>query len=53
MTEFRGIVTATMIYDRLPINDVFRAADADTLLGLMDMRDMAQPFFFMLRRETV
>ena len=53
MTEFRGIVTATMIYDRLPINDVFRAADANTLLGLMDMRDMPQPFFFVLRRETV
>jgi hypothetical protein len=24
MTEYRGVVSATMIYDALPINDVFR-----------------------------
>ena len=36
MTEFRGVVTATMIYDRLPIQDVFRAAARDVLLGVMD-----------------
>ena len=52
MTEFRGVVTATMIYDRLPIQDVFRAAARDVLLGVMDLRGMAQPFFFVLRRES-
>lgn len=52
MTEFRGVVTATMIYDRLPIHDVFRAAARDVLLGVMDLRGMAQPFFFVLRRES-
>lgn len=52
MTEFRGVVTATMIYDRLPIQDVFRAAARDMLLGVMDLRGMAQPFFFVLRRES-
>ncbi len=52
MTEFRGLVTATMIYDRLPIQDVFRAAAPDMLLGMMDLRGMAQPFFFVLRRES-
>ena len=52
MTEFRGVVTATMIYDRLPIQDVFRAAARDVLLGIMDLRDMVQPFFFVLRRES-
>lgn len=51
MTEHRGVVTATMIYDSLPINDVFRAVDADTVLGLMDLRGMAQPFWFILRRD--
>ena len=52
MTEFRGVVTATMIYDSLPIHDVFRAAASDTMLGVMDLRGMAQPFFFVLRRDS-
>ena len=51
MTEFRGVVTATMIYDSLPICDMFRTAASDMLLGVMDLRGMAQPFFFVLRRE--
>lgn len=51
MMEFRGVATATMIYDSLPIQDVFRAAASDTLLGVMDLRGMAQPFFFVLRRD--
>ena len=36
MVEYRGVVTGTMIYDALPINDHFRAVDEDTLLGAMD-----------------
>jgi hypothetical protein len=51
MTEFRGVVSATMIYDALPINDVFRAVDRDTLVGAMDMRGHEAPFMFVLRRE--
>jgi hypothetical protein len=53
MTEFRGVATATMIYDQLPINDVFRKVDDDTVLGLMDQRDAEAPnyFFFTLTRE--
>lgn len=43
--------TATMIYDALPINDLFKRIDTDTLLGLMDARGMRRPFFFVLRRE--
>lgn len=50
MMEHRGKVSATMIYDFLPIHDVFRRVDADTLLGLMDLRDVP-PFFFVLRRD--
>ena len=49
--EHRGVVSAAMIYDDLPICDVFRAVDADTRLGLMDARGMRRPFFFVLRRE--
>jgi hypothetical protein len=51
MTQHRGQLTATMIYDGVPIHDVFRQVDDDTLLGLMDMKGMRQPFFFVLRRE--
>ncbi|WP_210189890.1 DUF4334 domain-containing protein [Devosia lucknowensis] len=51
MTEFRGVVSATMIYDALPINDVFRTVDADTVVGAMDMRGSSKPYFFVLRRE--
>lgn len=52
MVEYRGVVTAGMSYDRLPIIDLFRAVDDNTLLGVMDLRDMKTPFFFVLRRET-
>lgn len=52
MTEYRGVVSATMIYDALPINDVFRKVDDNTLLGAMDFRLIRQPFFFVLRREA-
>lgn len=52
MTEHRGVLTATMIYDALPINDIFRKVDHSTLLGLMDLRGMEEPFFFSLRRDV-
>jgi Domain of unknown function (DUF4334)/GXWXG protein len=51
MMEHRGKVSATMIYDYLPINDVFRKVDENTVLGLMDFKGMPQPFFFTLNRE--
>jgi hypothetical protein len=46
------VATAAMLYDRLPIVDVFRRLDATTLLGLMDARGIPQPFFFRLTREA-
>ncbi len=48
--EHRGVVTAAMVYDHLPIIDVFRRVDADTLLGVMDLRG-AEPYFFILQRD--
>jgi len=51
MMEYRGKLSATMIYDYLPINDVFRKVDDNTLLGLMDFKGMEQPFFFVLNRD--
>lgn len=49
-TGYRGVVSATMVYDARPINDVFRRLDADTVLGCMDLRG-APPYFFRLRRD--
>ena len=50
MMEYRGKVTATMIYDYLPINDSFRKVDDNTVLGIMDYKNSPQPFFFVLKR---
>jgi hypothetical protein len=51
LLSYRGVVTATMVYDHLPIHDAFRRIDHDTLLGVMDWRG-APPFVFVLHRET-
>lgn len=51
MVEHRGVSSATMLYDALPIVDHFRRVDEDTLLGVMDYREIPDPFFFVLRRE--
>ena len=53
MTESRGRSSATIVYDTVPINDVLRQLDAATVLGMMDMKGLDQPLFFLLRRETV
>jgi hypothetical protein len=50
MMEYRGKVSATMIYDDLPIHDVFRKVDENRLLGLMDLKGDTRLFFFMLER---
>lgn len=53
MMEYRGKISATMIYDYLPINDSFRKIkDNNTVLGVMDFKQLPQPFFFVLRRCT-
>lgn len=51
MTAYRGVVSATMIYDRLPINDVFRLVSQDIVVGAMDIRGMEQPYMFVLHRD--
>ncbi len=50
MMRYRGVETATMCYDDLPINDAFRRVDADALVGAMDLRGLDPPFMFVLRR---
>lgn len=51
MTEFRGKISATMIYDEKPIHDVFRIIDENTVLGWMDLKQQSQPYFFILQRD--
>jgi Domain of unknown function (DUF4334)/GXWXG protein len=51
LMAYRGVLTATMCYDALPINDVFRKVDDDTLVGAMDLRGLEMPFMFVLRRD--
>jgi hypothetical protein len=48
--EHRGVVTAAMVYDHLPIIDFFRRVDDRTLLGVMDLRG-ATPYFFVLEKD--
>ncbi|MGY1604866.1 DUF4334 domain-containing protein [Geodermatophilus sp. SYSU D00815] len=50
--EHRGVATAALVYDRLPVIDVFRWTGPDALLGLMDARGLDEPFFFVLEREA-
>ena len=50
-TRYRGVDTATMVYDQLPINDVFRLLDDRTVLGAMDLRGIKAPYFFVLQRD--
>ncbi len=49
--DYRGRISAAMVYDHLPIIDIFRRVDHDTVLGVMDMRGMPDPYFFVLRRD--
>ncbi|MDV3125169.1 DUF4334 domain-containing protein [Mycobacterium sp. 21AC1] len=50
-TRYRGVDTATMIYDQLPINDVFHRLSDDAVIGAMDLRGSRRPYFFVLRRN--
>jgi len=51
--EFRGEVTATMVYDGQPVLDHFKKVDADTLMGIMDgkrQRASGNYLYFLLER---
>ena len=54
--EFRGEVTATMVYDRMPVLDHFKAVDDSTLMGIMNGKleaafGVADLYYFWLERE--
>lgn len=50
LLTYRGVTSAAMIYDQLPMADCFRLVDDDMLIGAMDMRGYGEPYFFTLRR---
>ena len=47
----RGVATAALVYDSIPVIDVFRRVDDDLVLGLMDMRGLETVFPFLLHRD--
>lgn len=49
--EYRGRVSATMIYDDIPILDTFVKIDDNSVLGVMDFKGNELPFFFVLERD--
>ncbi|MET8649386.1 MULTISPECIES: DUF4334 domain-containing protein [Nocardia] len=54
--EFRGEVTATMVYDGRPVFDHFKRLDESTLMGIMNGRpDLVlaegEYFYFLLERD--
>lgn len=42
MIEYDHKISATMIYDNLPIHDIFSKVDGNTIPGLMDFNGMQQ-----------
>ena len=49
--RFRSRDHGAMVYDDKPINDVFGRIDDQSVLGWMDFKGMAQPYFFKLTRR--
>lgn len=50
--DYHGVRSAAMVYDQQPIIDYFRQVDADTVVGLMEMRPFDRRYFFLLRRVS-
>ncbi|WP_409426598.1 DUF4334 domain-containing protein [Mycobacterium sp. SMC-11] len=51
-TRYRGVDSATMVYDQAPVNDVFRRLSDDAVIGAMDLRGSSRPYFFVLCRDN-
>lgn len=54
---FRGEVTATMVYDKLPVFDHFKKVDADTVMGIMNGKlattfGIDDLYYFWLERDA-
>lgn len=49
--DFRHVVSAAMVYNKLPIRDHFREVDSSTVLGCMETPLSERLFFFLLKRD--
>jgi hypothetical protein len=49
--EYRGVVTATMVYDKHPIFDHFRRVADEVVVGVMDTKGDPAPLVFTLTRR--
>lgn len=50
MIEYRGVVSAALIYDSQPVLDHFRTVTDDTVLGAVEARGYQHPTYFALQR---
>jgi hypothetical protein len=53
LEEFRGEMTATMVYDGQPIHDHFKKIDDSSVMGIMNGKhvlDAGRYFYFYLER---
>jgi hypothetical protein len=53
LEEFRGEVTATMVYDGQPVHDHFKTVDDDAVMGIMNGKrvlDDGRYYYFYLER---
>jgi hypothetical protein len=53
MEEFRGEVTATMVYDGQPIHDHLKVIDSNAVMGIMNGKKVlgdGRYFYFYLER---
>lgn len=54
LEEFRGEVTATMVYDGAPVHDHFKKIDDDAVMGIMNGKgvvDDGRYYYFYLERD--
>ncbi len=49
--EYRNKLCAAMIYDNIPVIDVFAKIDDNRVLGIMDFKKEPEPFIFALERD--
>jgi Domain of unknown function (DUF4334)/GXWXG protein len=53
LEDFRGVVTATMVYDGQPVHDHFKRIDDDAVMGIMNGKgvlDNGRYYYFYLER---
>ncbi|UYL07749.1 DUF4334 domain-containing protein [Bdellovibrio sp. SKB1291214] len=53
LIQYRGKLTASMIYDAKPIIDHFAKLDEKHLLGIMDLKGSQKPYAFILERDDL